>query len=215
MEDVNMADLKQPIDFWFSIGSTYTYLSAMRLPDVARREGLEVRWQPFDVRAIMVEQNNIPFRDKPVKAAYMWRDVERRAAGYGLPFAGIPPYPIKGLSRANRIALVAFDEGWIVPYVQSAYRRWFQRLQDPATDESLLEDLPALGQDARRVIALADAPQFEARLQEQTERAKRLGVFGSPTWAVGDELFWGDDRLDDAIGWLRGTLRMPPRLGSR
>jgi 2-hydroxychromene-2-carboxylate isomerase len=215
MEDVNMADLKQPIDFWFSIGSTYTYLSAMRLPDVARREGLEVRWQPFDVRAIMVEQNNIPFRDKPVKAAYMWRDVERRAAGYGLPFAGIPPYPIKGLARANRIALVAFDEGWIVPYVQSAYRRWFQRLQDPATDESLLEDLPALGQDARRVIALADAPQFEARLQEQTERAKRLGVFGSPTWAVGDELFWGDDRLDDAIGWLRGTLRMPPRLGSR
>lgn len=205
----------EPIDFWFSIGSTYTYLSVMRLPDVARREGIEFRWRPFDVRAIMVEQNNIPFRDKPVKSAYMWRDVERRAGGYGMPFAGVPPYPIKALSRANRVALVAGDEGWIVQYVQSAYRRWFQRLQEPASDEALSEDLAAIGQDARRVIELADSPALDERLKAQTGIAKALGVFGSPTYAVGGEIFWGDDRLDDAIAWRRGALKVRPRSPTR
>ncbi len=196
-----------PIDFGFSIGSTYTYLSVMRLPDVARREALEFGWQPFDVRSIMVEQNNIPFRDKPVKSAHMSRDIERRAARYGVPWAGQPPYPIKELGRANRIALVARDEGWIVPYVQAAYARWFGRRDDPSLEAALAEELGALGQDARRVLALADTPEYRGRLAGQTDAARALGIFGSPTWAVGREIFWGDDRLEDAIAWHRGALR--------
>ena len=68
------------IDFWFSIGSTYTYLTVMRRAGVQRNTGTEFRWQPFSVRQIMIEQDNIPLRTKPVKAAYMWRDIERRAA---------------------------------------------------------------------------------------------------------------------------------------
>ena len=84
-----------PIKFWFSIASTYTYLSVSRIADVIRQTGIELRYKPFSVRSIMVEQNNIPFRTKPVKLAYMWRDIERRAALYGLPFAGLAPYPLK------------------------------------------------------------------------------------------------------------------------
>jgi 2-hydroxychromene-2-carboxylate isomerase len=71
-----------PIQFWFSIGSTYTYLSVARLPAIEAASGLSFEWRPFSVRAIMIEQNNIPFRNKPIKAAYMWRDIERRAAKY-------------------------------------------------------------------------------------------------------------------------------------
>ena len=77
----------KPIDFWYFIGSTYSYLTVMRLAEVADATGAAFRWRPFNVRDIMVEQNNRPFVGKPVKSAYMWRDIERRAALYGLPFA--------------------------------------------------------------------------------------------------------------------------------
>ena len=80
-----------PLDFWFSIGSTYTYLTVKRLPQMAAEAGVTVNWRPFSVRVLMVEQKDIPFRDKPAKAAYMWRDIERRAAVRGLKPVMKPP----------------------------------------------------------------------------------------------------------------------------
>jgi 2-hydroxychromene-2-carboxylate isomerase len=80
------------IDFWYSIGSTNSYQTVMRLPNVAKVSGVEFRWRPNDVRHVMVKQNNIPFKDKPVKTAYMWRDIERRAEAYGLTPSIPVPY---------------------------------------------------------------------------------------------------------------------------
>jgi 2-hydroxychromene-2-carboxylate isomerase len=70
--------MSRPIDFWFSIGSAYTYLTVMRIEEVARQSCIVFRWRPFDVGAIMVEMNNIPFSTKPIKARHMCRVVERR-----------------------------------------------------------------------------------------------------------------------------------------
>src|SRR6266550_7529721 len=95
-----------PIEFWFSIASTYTYLTVGRMADIVGRTEIEIRCNPFNVRTIMIEQNNIPFRTKPVKLAYMWRDIERRAALYGLPFAGPAPYPLKDVSLADGVAFL-------------------------------------------------------------------------------------------------------------
>ena len=72
------------IDFWFSIGSTYSYLSVMRLAKIEKENRVTFRWRPYNVRSIMIEMDNIPFAKKPVKAAYMWRDIERRAGMYGI-----------------------------------------------------------------------------------------------------------------------------------
>ena len=83
------------IDFWFSIGSTYSYLTIMRLKDVERQIGIAFEWRPFSVRRIMIEQNNVPFAEKPVKSAYMWRDIERRAAAYDVPVRVPAPYPLR------------------------------------------------------------------------------------------------------------------------
>src|SRR5262249_36720809 len=83
------------IDFWFSTGSTYTYLTGSRLEKVAHAEGVRFNWRPFSVRAIMREQNNIPFANKPIKSQYMWRDIERRAAMYGVEAKVPAPYPLK------------------------------------------------------------------------------------------------------------------------
>lgn len=112
------------IDFWFSIGSTYTFLAVTRLSQIAAKSGVQFEWRPFNVRAIMIEMDNIPFAKKPIKAAYMWRDIERRAARFALMARFPIPYPLSGLEQANRVAVLAVAEGWCVAYTVAAYPRW-------------------------------------------------------------------------------------------
>lgn len=193
------------IDFWFSVGSTYTYLAVMRLAGVQKETGISFNWRPFSVRAIMVEMNNIPFANKPVKARYMWRDIERRAARYGIKAAVPAPYPLAHFDLANRVAIVGRKEGWCSDYVVASYRRWFQDGQPAGTDPNLGESLREIGQDPDRVAALANSAEIEAAYLGATDEARSLGIFGAPTFVVGGELFWGDDRLEDAISWVQGS----------
>jgi 2-hydroxychromene-2-carboxylate isomerase len=192
------------IDFWYSIGSTYTYLSVMRLSDVTRSTGVSFRWRPFNVRHIMIEQNNIPFKDKPVKAAYMWRDVERRAHQYGLSPKIPAPYPLPGLVLANQIAVLGTAEGWVESYTRAAYRRWFEYGEPAGEEPNISVSLREAGQDPDRALELAQTPPIVKALSDATDEAMALGVFGSPTFVVAGEVFWGDDRLDDAIRWING-----------
>jgi 2-hydroxychromene-2-carboxylate isomerase len=145
---------KQPIDFWFSIGSLYTYLTAMRLPGVAAEAGVEFRWRPLSIRTIMIEMDNIPAK-KPAKMAYNWRDLERRAQAYGLPYRGKPPYPLKNFDLANRIAVVGADEGWCADFVRAAYRRWFAEHDEAGSESNNRVSLREIGQDADRVLTRA------------------------------------------------------------
>ncbi len=197
-----MSDAK-PITFWFSIGSTYSYLSIMRLADVAREAGVSFDWRPYSVRAVMTEMNNIPFANKPIKARYMWRDIERRTEKYGLEAVLPAPYPLENFDLANRVAIVARQEGWCPAYVVATYRRWFQQGQPAGSEPNLTESLIEAGQDPQRVIEQAGSDDTEAAYLAATEEARGLGIFGAPTFAVGEELFWGDDRLEDAIAWHR------------
>lgn len=195
--------MSAPIEFWYSIGSTYSYLTVMRLQDHADRTGAAFTWRPFDVRAIMTEQNNSPFLNKPVKSAYMWRDIERRAAMYGLPIALPAPYPLAELRLANQVALLGMQEGWGIPYTRETYRLWFTEGLPAGSEPNLSQSLSRAGQDPARVLAAATSPQIDAALTAQTMRARDIGVFGSPSFVVGNEVFWGDDRLDDATAWAR------------
>ncbi len=190
------------IDFWFSIGSTYTYLSVMRLAEVERTTGIHFNWRPFSVRAIMREQNNIPFATKPVKRAYMWRDIERRAERYGLPIRVPAPYPLQEFDLANRVAILGRDEGWCANYTRATYRRWFQQGQPPGGEPNLPDSLHEIGQDPARVITLASLDAIGHAYAAAIDEARALNIFGSPNFVVGSEVFWGDDRLDDALEWL-------------
>jgi 2-hydroxychromene-2-carboxylate isomerase len=151
------------LDFWFSVGSTYTFLTVMRVDEIARQEGVEIRWRPFSVRVLMMEQNNIPFRGKPIKTAYMWRDIERRAAMYGFAAQVPAPYPLTEFDLANKIAVLGAQEGWCKAYVKESYRRWFQRGEEAGLEPHLGETLRAIGQDPDRVIQAAKSDR--ARLQ--------------------------------------------------
>lgn len=191
------------IDFWFTMGSTYSFLSVMRLAEVERAHGVSFRWRPFHLLVILQEMKHVPFADKPAKSAYMWRDIERRAAMYGFPVRVPAPYPAKQSVVANLVATIGMQEGWGADFVVSAYRHWFQFGQETGSEPNLSESLRDIGQDPERVLKLAAADATKALLTAETDAAKALGIFGSPTFTVSDELFWGDDRLDDAISWCR------------
>ena len=193
------------IDFWYSIGSTYSYLTVLRLPDLAEAEGVTFRWRPFDVRHVMVAQNNIPFKDKPIKTAYMWRDIERRAEAYGLTPKIPAPYPLPGLVLANQVAMVGCEEGWVQDYTQATYRHWFEGGEAAGEDPNMSASLTEIGQDSGRVLERTYSQQIIDKLAAETAVAMDLGVFGSPTFVVAGELFWGDDRVDDAVAWSRLT----------
>lgn len=196
------------VDFWFSIGSTYSYLSVMRLADVSAATGVQFRWRPFNVRAIMREMENIPFANKPVKAAYMWRDVERRAAMYGLKPHLPAPYPIKELELANRVAIIGMRDGWGEDYVRAAYVGWFERSEPAGSEPNLSTAIRLAGQDPGAILERANGPEGMEALAAATDEARSLGIFGSPTFVVDGELFWGDDRLDDCIAWSNGTAAL-------
>lgn len=203
LTSINEPRMNHQIEFFFFIGSTYSYLSVARAEERAALEGVELVWRPFSVRTLMREQNNVPFATKPVKMKYMWRDLERRAARFGVPFEGIPPYPIDANETANHVATLAAREGWCREFTQSAYRTWFLQKQDPGTPESLRSILKSLGRDADDCLARAVDDETKQAYLAATERARQLGLFGSPTFVVGTEIFWGDDRLDDALAWCR------------
>ena len=136
------------IDFWFSIGSTYTYLSVTRLTEVSQKTGASFSWKPFSVRKIMREMDNIPFPpNKQTKVEYMWRDIERRARGYGFK-ANVPaPYPLKEFDLANRVSVLAMQEGWCEEYVRETYRLWFVDGHEAGSDVNLTQTLSEVGQD--------------------------------------------------------------------
>ena len=191
------------IEFWFSIGSTYTFLSVTRLKDVERKFNVKFSWKPFSVRKIMLAMDNVPFPPtKQVKVDYMWRDIERRAKSYGFEAKVPAPYPLKEFDLANRIAVIGMQEGWCSDYVCETYRRWFVDGLEPGSEPNVSQSLREIGQQPKKVLELAAYETTENAYQSQTEQAKSKRIFGSPTFIVNGELFWGDDRLEDAVNWI-------------
>ena len=194
------------INFYFSIGSTYTYLTVTRILDVQKKNSVKFNWVPFSVRAIMKEMNNIPFpKDKKNKVDYMWRDIERRSEGYGF-FAKTPvPYPLSEFDLANKLAILGLKEGWGIDYVRLTYKRWFQDGKEPATEPNLSEILQELNLDKEDTLSKAKSSKINNQYLENTDKAYKNGVFGSPTFIYQKEVFWGDDRLEDCIKWIKSV----------
>jgi len=177
----------------------------MRLEDEAVKAGVQIRWRPFNVRKLFVEQTNIPFpKEKAAKVAYIWRDIERRAARFGLEWNGVPPYPVDRSGLANRLGVIAGKEGWASAFTQAAYRAWFIDHKDfgqPEVASALLSDV---GKDPRELIERAEGNAGKADFEAETDVARSLGIFGVPTFVVGSEIFWGHDRMEDAFAWALG-----------
>ena len=192
------------INFYFSIGSTYTYLSVTRILEVEKKNQIKFNWKPFSVRAIMKEMNNIPFpRDKINKVNYMWRDIERRSEQYGF-FAKTPvPYPLSEFDLANQIAILGLENNWGIDYIRMTYKKWFQEGKEPAIEPSISEICKELKLEKDKVLLEAKSEKIEKKYLLNTENARKNKIFGSPSFIVNNEIFWGDDRMEDAINWSK------------
>ncbi len=199
------------MDFWFDLASPYSALAALRIGDAAA--GLEVRWHPFLLGPIFQAQgwNDSPFNIYPAKGRWMWRDVPRRAARRGVSFRQPSRFPRHSV-LAGRVALVALDEGWGEDCVRAMFRAEFSDDADIADPAAMASIVSRLGKDGSAVVARAQSQPIKDALRASTEQATRQGIFGAPTFLVDGELFWGDDRLEDAIAWARGD-RVPGSTG--
>ena len=184
---------------WLSIGSTYSYLTAMRIKEVVKKEDINLSIIPISIRQIMKSMDNIPFPpSKQTKVNYMWRDIERRAALYKIPVPKVPaPYPLKEFDRANLVGIVMNDKGLYLDYFKFTYEEWFLNGNEAGSKQNLEVTLKKLGLDLQETIALADT--MEERYIENTKQALDFGIFGVPSFSFSNEIFWGDDRLEDAI----------------
>lgn len=196
------------VEFWIGYGSTYSYLSVMRIDALASASGVDVVWKPFNIRTLMVEKGlpTGPFLPRPDKLAYMWRDLERRAQRRGLPYVRPSQYPVDSQATV-RVACLAAREGWCSQFSRKVFHMNFVEGRPIGGPGNLEAALRESDRDPATVIPRAHEPDVEQELADQTQAAIDIGVFGAPTFRVGQELFWGDDRLEDAIEWsLTGRL---------
>ncbi|HWD49501.1 MAG TPA: 2-hydroxychromene-2-carboxylate isomerase [Rhizomicrobium sp.] len=203
------------IDFWFEFASTYSYPAAMRIERLADAAGVAVRWRPFLLGPIFGAQgwNDSPFNIYPVKGAYMWRDLERICAKENLPLK-LPPFrfPQNGL-KAARLALAGEKDGWTAAFTRAVFTANFGEERDIADDDLLRSLVKRVGGDPQQAWTDANSPEIKAALKTQTDDAIARGVFGAPSFTVGKELFWGNDRLEGAIAWAaKGQIAQPDFL---
>ncbi|HUU67488.1 MAG TPA: 2-hydroxychromene-2-carboxylate isomerase [Methyloceanibacter sp.] len=197
------------IDFWYEFASTYSYPTAMRIERLAADEGVAVRWRPFLLGPIFhaFGWNDSPFNIYAAKGAYMWRDLTRVCEADGLPLE-LPPvrFPQNGL-KAARLALAGEADGWTPAFTRAVFAANYAEQKDISDEATLHTILDGLGVDADSALAASNTPETKAALRAQNDEAVALGLFGAPSFTVGDtqacELFWGNDRLEAALAWAK------------
>ena len=196
------------LTFWYDFSSSYSYLAAMRLEDVAARARVRVEWQPFLLGPIFQDAGyaTTPNLMMPQKAQYMWADIGRRAASRGRAFVKPETFPQSSVLAA-RVAL-ALPQHQRPAFSRAVFAELFERGSIITERSVVARAAEEVGLDSEALLAAAQTPEIKSALRENVETARGLGLFGAPTFVTTDgALFWGDDRMDDALSWERtGSL---------
>jgi 2-hydroxychromene-2-carboxylate isomerase len=200
-----MSGDRPTLEMWFDLASNYSYLTLMRIGDLAERAGVTVRWEPFLLGPIFEAfgWKSSPFVLQKEKGAYVWKDMERQARKHGLPWKKPRRFP-QNTVLPMRVALLGRDEPWMPPFARAMARANFAEDRDISTAEAVTDILLSLGLPAAAILARAQSPEEKPRLRVQVQRAQALGIFGAPTFFARGEMYWGNDRLEDALEMARG-----------
>jgi 2-hydroxychromene-2-carboxylate isomerase len=196
------------IEFWFEFASNYSYLSVMRIEDAARRCDLRIVWKPFLLGPIFRDLGfeTSPFVLQKEKGAYVWQDMARQCRKYGLRWTQPTTFPRLGVLPA-RIALLGAQQPWIGAFCRHVMELNFALDQDVNQPDRMAAILTELGLPASDILDRAQAESTKQLLRERTDEARTRGIFGAPTFFVGTEMFWGNDRLEEALAFaLDGKL---------
>lgn len=197
--------MPRTIEFWFDFASPYARISAARIERLAAPHGIAVTWRPFLIGPLLAKRPGqaSPFQNAaPAQARYRRRDVERLCADEGLPLTWPSTYP-RGSLLATRIALIGARQGWVADFARAVFEANFAEDRDIGAPEIVADLLRARGLPAEALIAEAGTDAVKQALKAAVAEAEAHGLFGTPSFRVGDELFWGNDRLEQAIAWAR------------
>lgn len=192
-----------PLEFWFDFASTYSYVAAMRLEPEAARAGVEVTWHPFLLGPIFHEQLGIqdsPFNVQPVRGRYMWRDLERLCAKYGIPYRKPSVFPRNSV-LASRVACLRHESAFVSAFSRAVFQANFARDEDISDPKVLARIIDELGGDGGDLLDEATSPENKGLLRAATDTARAHHFFGAPNFVVAGEHFFGQDRLNDALEW--------------
>lgn len=195
------------IEFWYEFASPYSWIAAERIERLATEAGgIAVRWRPFVIGPILRARphNPSPTQDaSPAQKKYRRRDVERLCAAEGLALNWPTIYPRNGLLAA-RVALLV-DDTWRPDFTRRVYRANFVEDREISDAAVIADILTSMGGDVPAILDQAQSPENKAALAAAVEEAIAKGIFGAPSFIVGDELFWGNDRLEQAMAWAVGN----------
>lgn len=190
------------IQFFYDFTSTYSYLAAMRMEEVAADEGVEIEWKPFLLGPIFADAGlqGTPNLSSPAKGSFMFEDLSRRARHRGIPFVMPDPFPMKSVA-AGRAAL-ALEGAERAAFTRAVFHCGFGQGQDIGQPAVLGEAAQASGVDPQRIVEGVQKPEVKQALFDNVDAAKAAGVFGAPTFITSDGgRFWGDAQMRDAIAW--------------
>ena len=185
------------VDFYFDVGSPAAYLAFTQLPGICAKAGATLNWCPMLLGGVFQATGNHSPATIPAKGAYMFSDLGRFAARYGVPFQNNPHFPVNTLTLMRAATgLKMRDDPRFVAFVDAIFKALW-------VDQKNMNDLAVVGQvlhnagfDGAAMMALVSQQDVKDRLKVLTERAVQRGIFGAPTMFVGAQMFWGQDRLD-------------------
>jgi 2-hydroxychromene-2-carboxylate isomerase len=194
------------IEFWFDFGSNYSYLSMMRIRRLAAEAGVRIVLKPFMLGPIFktLGWETSPFVLQTMKGNYVWRDMQRQCAKYGLRWQRPSVFPRNALLAA-RVALQGEGQPWLDAFCEQVMLANFADDREIGDEAVIHGILAGLGADSTALIAAAMTDACKAALRARTAEAQARGIFGAPMFFVGDEMFWGNDRLEDALAHTTST----------
>jgi 2-hydroxychromene-2-carboxylate isomerase len=189
--------MPQELEFYFDVGSPAAYLAWTQMPRLAAETGASVQYRPFLLGGVFQATGNRSPMEVPAKGRYMQDDLGRYAGRYGVTYRHNPHFPINTLMlMRGALGLQMRQPERLLPYGDAVFRAiWVEgrNMNEPSEVASVLQQA---GFDAQALLALTQDPEVKDRLKAATQEAVARGVFGAPTFFVGDTMFWGQDRLD-------------------
>lgn len=184
------------VEMYWDIGSTNTYFALKLLEPILARAEATLTLHPFNLGYVFRAHDYVLMDEPPMKIANRKRDLARWAERYDLPFRMPDVFPIK-TSRALRCALAMRRLGRERAYIDAIFAAYWERNDASIQDYAGLAPIvAALGVDPAEFEALSESPQIREELVESTNGGLKRGVFGVPSILVGEELFWGKDRME-------------------
>ncbi len=200
--------MARTVEFYFDYGSPFSYVAHMRLPEMLRRTGGVAQYCIMLLGGVFQISGNSSPAANPLNWPNTQRDLMRYVRKYDVPFRRNPHFPVNTL-KLMRGAVVAEEEGFLPRYSDAAFAAMWRDGFKMDEDGVIAEVLGAAGIDAGRVLARIAEDAVKQRLKSGTEAAVKRGVFGAPTFFVGDEMFFGQDRLDLVEDALLGRSYLP------